>query len=191
MIALAGLILSCSDDDKVTNSEPSEEIMPLAIGNQWTFVIVGIDSLGDTVSLDSQSTTIVGDTVISGQTWYQYQTDVIQSSDLPVLRNGDEGLWITGPDATDLPYLVAKYPAMTGEMWTNAVGDDTLTVSATRAPVVVPAGSFECIEYVIHRPSGDSTINFYAPGTGLIKRTFFVARARSQNRSELQSAIIK
>ena len=190
-IVLAGTIFSCSDDDQITNSEPSEDIMPLAIGNRWTYEILRLDPLGDTVSLDSQSTVIVGDTVISGQTWYQYETDVIQSSDLPDLRNASDGLLITGPDSTYPPYLLAKYPATTGDTWTNANGDDTLWVRGTKVSVTVPAGTYECVQYAIHRLSGDSTINYYAPGTGLVRQIFFVSRTHSQNRSELLSATIK
>ena len=192
---MAALAWSCSDDDTVsnivTNSEPSKDIMPLAIGNQWQFEILRVDSAGDPVSLDSQSTIIVSDTIISGQTWYHYRTDVIQSADLPVLRNAGDGLWITGPDASDQPYLLAKYPAATGDTWTNASGNDTLTVRGTAVSVTVHAGTYECLEYAIHRSSGDSTINYYAPGTGLVKQTFFVSRTHSEYRTELLSTTIK
>jgi hypothetical protein len=192
IVAVAGLIWSCGDDDQITNSEPSEDIMPLAIGNQWRSEVLRVDSAGDTVSLDSQSTIIVGDTTISGQTWFRYQTDYIQSSDLPVLRMASDGLWVSGPDATDAAYLLAKYPCNTGDTWTNAAADDTITVRGTKVSVTVPAGTYECVQYAIHRPSGDSTVNYYAPGTGLVKQTFFVvSRTHSEYRTELLSATVK
>jgi hypothetical protein len=192
LLAVLTFPAACSKDEDsgITQGEPTVKIMPLAMNNQWDFKVVRVDSLGDTLQSLAQSMIIIGDTSVSGTTWYQYQMGFSQSTGpFPMMANKNDGLWAAGPDAGDLPYMLAKYPASVGEIWTNASGSDTFSVEAVDLNITVPAGTYDCMKYVIHRPTGDSTHSYFAPGVGLVKQTFF-ANDRSEVRTELSGVTL-
>ena len=192
LLSIAALLPACSNnnDNDVTQGEPAVKIMPLAISNEWDFNVVRVDSLGDTIQSLAQSMVIIGDTTVSGVTWYEYRMGFNQESGpFPMMASKADGLWAKGPDSTDLPYLLAKYPASVGDTWKNADETDTFYVEAVDLSVTVPAGSYDCIKYAIHRPDGDSTHSYFSPGVGLVKQTFF-ATDGSQVRTELKSVTL-
>ncbi|MBN1213218.1 MAG: hypothetical protein JXA92_11645 [candidate division Zixibacteria bacterium] len=187
-LLLAGLLIipfGCSDDDDDDTS--IKVIMPLAVGNQWSYRSFVQDSLGvqrDTTLLDL---TIYNDTVINDIHWY-ITTDEYPYKVSSLIAHRDDGLWAYGPP----PYLIIKYPAEIFDTWTTPGGAYEYKLTAKGVILTVPAGTFSCYKYISHASgSEDSTLNYYAPGYGLIKSRFWLDDGTKEERiTELYDMIL-
>ena len=169
-VLIAGLLIlsiACSEDD---DSEPViREIMPLNIGNQWSYRSFVQDSLGNQSDTSLFDLIIYNDTVIDNIHWY-ITTDEYPYKVGSLIGHNDDGLWAYGPP----PYLIIKYPADIFDTWSAPGGAYEYRLIAKGVILTVPAGTFSCYKYNSHPSVGeDSTLNYYAPGYGLVKSRFW------------------
>ena len=181
------LNLACNKQDSSTGPGPEgARLVPLAVGNQWTFT----DSTFGTssVSVDSSFLWITGTASIQyqGQTidvyhwnWLDNRTMVPQHWKW-LSRNEADGLYLFGGQSAKGIFqlgksLSQKYPAAVGDSWqsisylyrgsdsTFRVGD-TLTVHclSTNEQVVTPAGTFAAQVTTYQRTvTSGSTVTVY------------------------------
>jgi len=157
-LLLVFAFLGCKDDNIVEPPIDTSVIVPLKVGNTWTYQFTMSDSLGNVWASFSQSTSIVSDTIISGR-----QTYVFSSGDF--FWNDDTGFW--AQTSGKPPSLVYKYPANVGESYGLLN-----TVICKDSTINTPKGSFKCYGYTFGIAN-----SYVAPGIGVIKTEYF------QNRS--------
>ena len=172
LVTCAVLFLSgCSDKSTNGNGTPAP-LMPLAVGNSWTFMEYDID-------FETRDTTEVGQDVmtISGS-WMRGDDELFRLAglgdvDSALVQVADDGLVIElyysdgGSFQQDLFF---KYPATDGGTYTfDMMGFVSATVIVTVEDVETPAGTFESYCYTIS--VYDDTIEFcFAPGVGPVRQ---------------------
>ena len=172
LLLIGSLLFSfgCSDDDSGTEYESGIKIiMPLAIGNHWSYYNYILDTLGNLHDTTLQDLNIYKDTVIESVHWY-ITTDEYPYKVGSLLANKDDGLWVYG----STPYLIIKYPAEVYDTWSAPGGAYTYSLLAKGVIIIVPEGTFSCYKYLSRASeSEDSTLLYYAPGYGMIKSHFW------------------
>ncbi len=197
IIIFAMLIAGCSEDSTNPSGQQSfqDEIIPLAVGNQWIY-------------LYTDETTGLQDTLCKGVSgsemfecedhelrevfhWNWYNLDEGHYEDHKSLcYNTEEGFHkaggISSSDSLFADYLTVKYPVSEGDSWiytdieydpenSQWVYTDTLEAFCTAVDTMIttPAGFFTCIEVTLCRlgtePGGLFVQRFYySPNIGYI-----------------------
>ncbi|MDD3731859.1 MAG: hypothetical protein PHU88_05730 [candidate division Zixibacteria bacterium] len=181
------LLTACSDDNDNNDDSDIEMIMPLNIGNQWSYLNFVKDTLGVQRDTTYSDLNIYKDTVINDIHWY-ITTDEYPYKVSSLIAHRDDGLWAYGPP----PYLIIKYPADIYDTWSSPGGAFEYKLTAKGVILTVPVGTFSCYEYSSHPTQGDdSTLIYYAPGYGLIKSRFWPDDGtRNEHITELTGMIL-
>ena len=153
------VFLSCKVDEIIGPPIDTSVILPLKVGNIWTYQCTMTDSLGSMFASFSQSTSIVSDTLLNGRRTFLFSTG-------DYFWNENSGFWIQSPGKQ--PLLVYKYPANLGESYGQLI-----TVIFKDSTINTPKGNFNCYGY-----SSGIAITSVAPGIGKVKSEYF------QNRSD-------
>jgi hypothetical protein len=96
-------------DYTISNLLPTGDIMPLAVGNYWHYLITGNPMMLEV--------TIPETITYNGELCYKYQTSVDEYAFY--YANKNDGCWCygySGPDQIP-PDLIYKYPAHEGDIW--------------------------------------------------------------------------
>lgn len=163
------LIASITSCDEKTDSNVSGVIMPLKVGNYWTFVDSMFDDVGNFVSSDTSTLSITGKKSIEYQnvsyevffwTWTTFGADHSW-----LTWNGLEGLYLFGGTSAKQDYILTKtlsikYPANVNDQWekynvTYSSMDSsfriydttTITCSSHNALLASPLGDLACYTY--------------------------------------------
>jgi hypothetical protein len=163
---LISIVTSCDDQ---TDSTVSGVIMPLKVGNYWTFVDSSFDDAGLFIEADTSTLSITGKKTIEygGASYEVYLwTWITYGSDHSWLAaNGDGGLYIFGGTSVKGEYILTKslsikYPADSGDEWEEynvmyssmdssfRISDTTVTTcSSLDAVLASPLGNLSCYTY--------------------------------------------
>jgi hypothetical protein len=184
IILLVGILLNagCKKNDNPIGPDNENAIMPLNLGNQWTFQMTSLDSLGNVTqrydngrmvdNVTIGSLIVSRDTMIQNERWYFFGPSSTAST---LLTNRSDGLWMmTLGQVSWAPGLFAKYPAHLNETW---LGPDSSTIKLTAGNITltVPQGTFTCLQYShLSKYNGDVTYTMYfSPGVGFVKEEQF------------------
>lgn len=172
LFVLLSMVLGCKKDEGPTGppATPSSVIMPLKVGNQWTFSATFYDSNG--VALNGSGLTtisIIRDTTITGEKWYLLGVFGIASGSL--LANRSDGLWEIDPGSSS-PYLIFKFPASAGDTYSTSSLGGKIVVGSISSSITVPQGAYSCYEYKLYlQPSNQlNSVVYFAPNAGIIKQ---------------------
>lgn len=184
-------IVSC--DDQTDDGVSGGVIMPLKVGNYWTFVDSSFDDAGLFIEADTSTLSITGKKTIEyGGTSYEVflWTWVTYGSDHSWLAaNSAGGLYIFGGTSAKGDYILTKslsikYPAETGDEWAEynvryssmdssfRIEDTTVTkCSSLDAALASPIGNLSCYTYEYSEDFGASKIfsGFRGTHAGLMK----------------------
>lgn len=173
-LMIAVCIITISGCEKLTfqgTGRPAV-MMPLVVGNTWSYLLSEYDTTGALVDSFTFSRAILSDTVISAEHWYDI--DPIRSN-CYCYCNRDDGVWIQTSGVT--PFLIAKYPAEIGEQWLAVDGAYIIEVTGVGVAGVVPAGTFVGYEYKWYRASPSAVFDeireFWCPGIGNVSERFY------------------
>jgi hypothetical protein len=168
LLLLLNLITSsgCKKDDTFTNTNV-EVILPLSVGNSWTYKVTPYDTGGNplTYNLPDVGVQVYYDTLVGSDRWYSL------SQHRPAVgfdwrSNKSDGLW--QQDAYSRTYLLYKYPANANETYSSASAQ--VTVLAVDQMVTVPKGTYACIKYKFVDLGARATFYAYvSPNLGEIK----------------------
>lgn len=156
-IFLSFTFISCSKEDSlILPPNPQSVLVPLAIGNRWTYRVTWYDTTGHINLSDTLTFYIRGDTTVSGIHWYLQGYEGTMVGQLG-FRNDAVGYHITNFGA----YYTYRYPAAVGETY------DGRTIESTDSLINTPIDTFSCYVY---RSSwyGKPYREIYAPGIGLV-----------------------
>ena len=140
----------------------AESLYDLKVGSTWTYQVEGGSS-------DTVTNSITGMQQIQGKIWYK----LVEYGDTFWVRNDDSGqieaanFFDSEPTPQDEPeeVLIYKYPAKAGETWD---ADGTPITYKGLSTVTVPAGTFDCHEYLIDMGPGFYSRSCITAGIGVI-----------------------
>ncbi len=162
------LLASCKEQTTQPVQEPSEfrhALMPLAVGNSWTYKVRPAGSDGTLWYADSQA--VVGVREDHGVYWWAIgSTDYemsIQNARVWTRSHAAsaECHWIPNPSPGDTAYIV----------WQDVGGlPGTVAVHTLSYSVQVPAGIFDsCAVYECHDTVGNLYRFIFRPGVGVVQ----------------------
>jgi hypothetical protein len=199
---LGGSHFACTDTPTQTLVS-AEDLLPLAIGNQWTMETSVYDSLGALVGVEHLDTIrIAGDTIVSGDRWF-YQRYL---GHLVSYRNSDAGTLIrlVSPFTDGKSKLLFENPTATGRTYghpevtfsgNSAWLDDstnTVTVGSTDAGTIVPAGTFKCFVFEVRERQSSIEYRrefFVSPGFGWIRTDHYFRLAPGGSAHRVRSTV--
>ena len=177
IIAIFVFILAGCGESGTNPNNSNNEIMPLAVGNSWKYVMYSTHDLNnDSINLFKFTTNYVTEkTTLNGETWYNFASDG-RNSDL-IFTNRSDGLYLISKNRNDdakIPYhidsarLGFKFPVVLHETYPNDTNG--FYIANTNLKIKTDAGTFNCIKYV---PSKYKNVEHYGaymcPGVGFIK----------------------
>ncbi|HEX7070294.1 MAG TPA: hypothetical protein VF190_05795 [Rhodothermales bacterium] len=138
-LALAASVLVSACDSGPDSPAPPDSILPLEVGNRWIFERTLTDATGDTLLVEPDTVTIVGDTLIANERWFVVAGSSPHSQNcfggLEALR--DDGIWFRA-DAASPAYLQFACPAEDGTSYPYApqsyVGEATVASTSAETP---------------------------------------------------------
>jgi hypothetical protein len=160
-------------------------IMPLKVGNSWTYKSITIDTLTNDTSSIMIMNTIQSEKMIGNEKWF---VDNLHG----IIINRSNGLWsaLNEYDTT----FIAKYPAVVGDTFNmHQYYQSVWKVISTDSILHTDAGSFKCYVYY-NTDSNGHGVQFYSPGIGLVYVDGYAKSAYSNDfyfKLELTSFTIK
>ena len=131
-------LTSCKTDNPVDVNIPSTSVLlPLDVGNSWTFKRTAYNIDGSINYSDTITQKIVKDSSLYGFKWS------FESYEQILFQNDEQGLWGFYTE----PRLYYRYPSAKNVQFVQNY--DTVTVVSTDTLVITPAGSFHCYHYKI------------------------------------------
>ncbi len=156
-IVLLTIVLS-SCEPSADRIIPTGEIVPLKVGNQWTYKVKIFNQSGTVTDSSFETVKIVNELLIVNELWYV-------DNDGNVQTNRADGRWVR----SDVEYLVEKFPCKLNEMYRLV---DTVTfvrVKGVDEPVNVPAGRYLTYIYQWMRNGFLVGDFYYSPNLGMVK----------------------
>lgn len=145
LVVCASTLLAACDSDPVVSDpvvSPSP-LLPLEVGNRWVLARTVTDATGDTLTVEPDTVTVIGDTTLAGERWFAL---VGSSRDSQAGFGGyntarSDGVWFRA-NASSAPYLQYAYPAEPGVTYPYAPHRYTAeaTVISVGEPVAGPDG---------------------------------------------------
>ena len=163
---------ACDKDNPVSQGGGATILMPLKVGNQWTYLLKAYDTSGTAMVTDTITFALLRDTTIQNEKWYFI---VAGASAVELLANRPDGLWYRriGPDGQS-PVLFAKYPASVNDTWIG-IDSSTARVVSTNAGISVPKGTYTCFHYTYADKYYQfvTSARFFAVGIGFVRDEYY------------------
>lgn len=168
---IIALNLACKKDDSVVNpGSYSGDIIPLAVGNQWTYNVYLYDSTGASRLLNTMSFEVFGDTMVNRVRWFRF-------SEFLCANRGDG---LHSLDTSGQP-LIFKFPTFAQDSFfvNDVVG--YLRIAAIDTLITISLGTYRCYAYesrALISPGafgGSREIIYVSPGTGPIRGEVYVS----------------
>jgi len=165
LLILLGYGLAAGASSYTRSSLEPNALIPLAVGNSWSYVQVGGTETATAEVLKSKNR--------EGSSWFLYK----EFGDIFWIRNDEEGQVeaINAFGVHELPgnleeEVVLYSPGKAPTAYRNSGGDTQY--KSCEEQLTVPAGTFPCHIYTIDLGDGSSSVNYYSPGVGLIRNEF-------------------
>jgi hypothetical protein len=186
VILFIALLIGCKKNNIVSyNVNSSQNLIPLEKGNTWYYSGIVYDTLGTIKDNYSLVYDVRGDTIIFGKKLTPYSGYYVTNTDSGLLAFGGYSLYPAAPyDTVVHYYLLYKYPAKTGDRF-----DQGRRVGTLDTVIVVPAGSYHCIRYMLYYDNVLLYEDYISPGVGLIKSVYYFAFFYSKNPSAINGFI--
>jgi hypothetical protein len=166
LLAVLAIIVfsSCSKKDNPIIPLPSppsgkpKPLVPLAVGNSWTFRVTTFDTTGPVVWVDTLRFFIRADTFVNNMRWYLEGYDGVMPGPMG-FRHDQAGFHETNFVGNSWDY---KYPAQPGQY------SGIYVVESIDSVLTTPLGDLHCYVYK-YNWYGQSGRMIFAPGIGWIR----------------------
>ena len=138
------LVSACDSGGSNDGDEGQSALMPLKVGNSWTYEVSQSDGSTEATLEITRSVTIDDEQHYEMDPGLdQYETD----GEPFLVRTQGDGLYVMEEDLVGFPL---KYPAEDGEIYTHTDDDgNEYRITVTDQTITVPAGTFDCLQYEI------------------------------------------
>lgn len=161
VVITAFALPSCSKKDNPVIPPPPTELpkvlVPLTIGNSWSYRVTTFDTTGPVVWTDTLTFFIRTDTMVNNVRWFLEGYNGVMIGQLG-FRNDSIGFHQTNFEGWDVSY---PYPASKGQVFQN------WTVESIDSLIVTPLGQLHCYVYKYYF-YGHAGRMIFAPGIGTV-----------------------
>ena len=182
-------IVGCTKSNPVSSDRSDVGIIPLTIGNMWSYDGVAYDTTGAVAETFGELMDVRGDSILFGHHMYSYES---------WNANTDSGLIAFGgfsyepdpppPHDTLVSFeLVYQYPTERGASYQSF--GSTVSVASTDTVIVVPAGSFHCIDYKWYSQAILLDEVYICPGVGRVKYVGYFGPDYPSHATMVRSAV--
>ena len=193
----------CAKSNPVGANLSQPGIVPLSVGNRWTYKDFSYDTTGVVTDSSGETHGILADTVLFGKRMFSYNGMFCANADSGLVEYGGLSFISEPPpphDTTVTFSLLYRYPVSAGDQY-STIGWQ-IHVGTTDTSITVPAGTFHCIRYEFYQSSSTSKSyeyydNYLCPQVGEVLDVSYFADSypKSPNRvssvMELQSYSLK
>jgi len=161
VVALTLVLCGCESPSDVVGppQEQTVPLVPLELGNRWTYRVTTMTTEGDTSWVDTISFFISRDTVVNGVPWSIYSYDGPEAGTVGY-RNDAIGFHLTNWEHWQDSFV---YPAKVGDTYGQ------FTVVSVDSGIVTPLGLLTCYVYRTTW-AGIELYTIIAPGVGIVRR---------------------
>jgi|AntRauTorcE11898_2_1112593.scaffolds.fasta_scaffold02014_4 hypothetical protein len=155
---------ACASSYARSSFEPNA-LIPLAVGNSWSYAQVG--------GIETATAEVLKSEHQMDSSWFLYK----EFGDIFWLKNdeGDQVEAINAFGTRELPHRLEEeiifYSPGEGPTAYKISGGH-IQYNSCEEQLTVPAGTFPCHAYTIDLGDGISSVNYYSPGVGLIRNEF-------------------
>ena len=174
VLTLLLFVLGCSkksDNPVSTVDDTTNQILPLQVGNSWTYNVMTYDTAGTGTFYALINMVVVRDTTIGGERWYIVSSS--GASGVGILKVKSDGLWYHSAAGN---FLGIKYPA--ADLSAFLMQSITVSVVSNSASVTVPKGTFSCIKYGVTQGTSffgpGPTDYYFSKGKGLVQINIYI-----------------
>lgn len=159
------LFIGCKDNDEnpVQPSSNNQSIIPLKIGNSWTYKVTTFDENGNILHTWQDIRQIEKDTLIQNEKWFFYYYEWRCSR--------SDGIYSYKPNTSKQYYLEYKYPGNVNE--TYSLGYITVTIISTNQNITVPKGNFVTYKYRFLNPTDEYEYDYLSPNIGPVLMEYY------------------
>ncbi|GEM_PF-2509214 len=159
--------ISCTKEDSPITpppSTPADVLMPLHVGNSWTYFVKQVNRNGVVLDSGTAIMTITDDSLIGNVTWFSLGTGSL-------ITNKSDGYWIK--DSHGSEFLFYRFPGTVGTLYKTA---DNLNgmLESTHDTLTVPHGNHICYSYQVTQrpPYGNLDVAnlYFQPNIGIIRQ---------------------
>jgi hypothetical protein len=179
LLAVKIFFIAESCETLVNPNEISLEILPLQIGNTWSYEEVS-HSRNDTLVVKSYDTmTVVNSDTLLGQQIYFVKNFIVPfyfTSNI-AFYNQSNGLYLvrwswlhTYPPTPPQVNRILKYPTSSGD--TLRVDDVNVHTISTNASIATAAGNFQCVQYAVYQDTLKILETWISPGIGIVQMQY-------------------
>jgi hypothetical protein len=166
-------VFGCGDEPgKPTDN--NSELLPLKVGNQWTYAYTSFNSDGDSTHTEIKTYEIIKDSVYNGEKiYYLNRSDFLGLLIKGYFLNRNDGIHVLNTEhgAAD-PQILLKFPVDN-----NSEFDAypyRMKVGKADTTIATPAGEFKCIKYSkIYDKDKPFYIHYFCPGIGNIASEYY------------------
>jgi len=156
-------LVSCRENNPLSSNGSPGVIVPLHVGNTWVYQVITLDTLGDTLSVDTGMTQIMRDTLISTPgRWY-----VDNAGQFATVE--PDGYWRLNGGRN----LFLRYPVRAGEKYVcrdeNGASSLEALVISKSVTLSVPQGEHSCYLYQFYNSATKGYLRYYVePNVGIV-----------------------
>ena len=169
-------------------ADPDKSIIPLALGNTWTYQSEEIQADGTKKLLEDGDpgegikAVFVNEQgasyYLSGEEFGLWSNSTPRGNEDAIIEINEETLKL---ELIDKPTVYYQYPVKKGTKYDLFFGQkldeafSTMTVAELDVKITVPAGTFSCIKYEMREKSTGmlETVDYVSPGIGLIRNEYY------------------
>lgn len=169
LMTLVAFIPGCNKSNPVSSDVSAVSVIPLTIGNRWNYDGVDYDTTGQVAERYTEVRNVQSDSVIFGRHMYLYGTWSTNTDSGLIVGGGFSYVTYPPPPHDTIPswWLLYQYPTNRGASYSSFGG--TMIVGSIDTQVVVPAGSFHCIDYKWYSQGELVGEDYICPGIGRIR----------------------
>ena len=151
------IISSCHKDSPTdTNVVDKLSIVPIKVGNSWSYSGTSYDTLGSIIETFGERMDVSKDSLISNVRYFLYNGFLSVDTDTGLVS-------IVGQSKK----YYYKYPVVIGEKYHSLFHD--CYISSVDTVIQVSVGAFHCVRYEKFNGSIRIGVDFVSPGMGMIK----------------------
>jgi hypothetical protein len=156
-------LTSCKKNNPIeSTNNPTTQIFPLVVGNEWIIQVTNYDTNGTIFSQVMDTIKILRDTTIQTEKWF---------IGFGIKTNRSDGLYDFQAGTSTEASLIYKYPATVNFGYTYR--NTPTTVVGISDTVSVFAGNYVCYHYRQEVTNASYSDLYLAPNVGLVKADFY------------------
>ncbi len=174
ILFLFSLVSGC-EDEPIKQSLNKSLLIPLKIGNEWTYIDSSVNAEGTHAFVETKTYVIIKDSIWNEEKMFMFnRTDFMDINLYGYFLNRADGTYLfDSSNIANEPQMFIKFPVYKNNGFKGYT--DFLIVSNIDTSYTTPAGLFNCIMYESIKSDKNNSyyIHYFSPGIGHIASEYY------------------